>query len=242
MRTPTPRRTFLAQAAGAAAAACATPLAALADTPAAPGAPGASTPAGPDVFDDAWTARVRAARHRAVFDAPSIEDGLVLWQAWLFRRGCREALGAEGRDAVVPVLVLRHAATLMAFDDALWAKYDLGTQRKIDDPATKKPAVRNPWARTRADAPPGERDAVLGDEPAPTVEGMLASGAVVLTCGMAIRRFAQGLATRTKGDPEAVRQELQRGVVPGVLVQPSGIYATLRAQEAGCTFMRSTSD
>jgi hypothetical protein len=29
-------------------------------------------------------------------------------------------------------------------------------------------------------------------------------------------------------------------VLPGVILQPTGVYAVLRAQEAGCAFFKST--
>ena len=38
-------------------------------------------------FDDTWTERVRAAKHKAVFDAPDPSDGLALLQPWIYRRG-----------------------------------------------------------------------------------------------------------------------------------------------------------
>jgi hypothetical protein len=232
-----PRRDFLASLAATAAAGLTLPRALAAEDDAAlPPAPAA-----PGEFDDRWTARVRAAKHRAVFDAPEIADGLGLWQAWLYRRGLRDALGVPAGD-VVPVVVLRHAATAMAVDDALWAKYELGKHRKVDDPVTKAPAVRNPWARALPDAPPPDarQQAILGGDPAPTVAGLVASGAVVLTCGLALGQIATAAAGRANADREAVLREFRAGLVPGVVVQPSGVYATLRAQEAGCVFLRST--
>ena len=35
-------------------------------------------------------------------------------------------------------------------------------------------------------------------------------------------------------------EELKANLVPGMILQPNGVYAVLRAQEAGCAFMRST--
>jgi hypothetical protein len=33
---------------------------------------------------------------------------------------------------------------------------------------------------------------------------------------------------------------MRAGLAPGVRLQPSGIYASMRAQEIGCGFLRST--
>lgn len=227
------RRDFLASLAATAATAslagCAFPATA-----------GASAGAAAEGFDDAWSARVRAAQHKAVFDAPEVSDGLALTQAWIYRAGYRDALGVAARDAV-PVVVLRHAAVVLAVDDALWAKHGIGALRTIDDPKTKKPAERNPWSRTPAGTPlDADLVSLLGPGTDATVEGVIRAGGVVLACNLALLRNAQRIARAKGGDVAAIHAELRAGVVPGVIVQPSGIYATARAQEAGAVFMRST--
>lgn len=192
-------------------------------------------------YDDSWTARVKAAEHKAVFDGPEVADGLPILHAWIYRAGYDAALGAHGRDAVVPVVILRHLGTVVAMDDALWAKYGIGAQRKIDDPATKQPATRNPWARRREGHTQDARiAALLGPDVDVTVEGLVRSGAVVLACELAMRSFALGVAARTGQSVDEIVAELRAGVIPGVIVQPSGVYAAARAQEAGAVFMRST--
>lgn len=213
--------------------------AALGALPTSLAAESAHTPSAPLPFDDAWTARVRAAKHKVVFDSPEIGDGLALTQAWIYRRGF-EAMGAGPRD-VVPVVVFRHVSASVAVDDALWAKYAIGALRKIDDPKTKAPAERNPWSRTPAGtAPDAETAALLGGPIDPTIEGVIKSGGIVLVCNLALTRVAQGIARKNNLDAKAVLDELAAGVVPGVIVQPSGIYGVARAQEAGCTFVKST--
>ena len=230
---PTGRRAFLARLSASLAvlAGAARPAAAseLLDGAAAPGD-----------FDDSWVPRVRAARHRMVFDAPEVNDGLALLQPWIHRAGFRDALGSTGAD-VAAVVVLRHQAAVLAVDDALWAKYGIGALRKIDDPATKEPATRNPWSRGAPGAAPDARlSALLGGPIDPTVAGVLKLGGIVLTCDLAMRVVAGAIASARQLDAGAVHAELRAGVVPGVIVQPSGVYATARAQEAGCAFMRST--
>ena len=222
------RRDFLTTLAASAAA---TSLAGLA-------CPAAAAATAHAPFDDSWTARVAAAKHKAVFDGPDPSDGLPLVQSWIYRRGY-EAMGATPRE-VVPVVVLRHAAAALALDDALWAKYKLGALRKIDDPDTKKPAERNPWSRTLAGKSDADLAAILGPGVDPTVEGVLRAGGVVLVCMLALGRVSAAIAKRNGLKAEDVLAELRAGVVPGVLPQPSGVYATARAQEVGCVFMRST--
>lgn len=194
----------------------------------------------PGDYDDSWTRRVSAAAHKAVFDGPELAGGLPIIQAWIYRSGYAKALGATGVD-VLPVVVLRHMGTELALDDAIWAKYGLGAQNKVNDPVTKQPAVRNPWSRTTSvDVPDANIAALLGPGVDATVEGLVKSGAVVLTCELALRSFSRALAAKHSGNADAIFAELRAGLVPGVIVQPSGVYATIRAQEAGAAVMRST--
>ena len=39
---------------------------------------------------------------------------------------------------------------------------------------------------------------------------------------------------------EAARKQAIAALVPGVVLQPSGVFAALRAQEAGCVYLRAS--
>jgi hypothetical protein len=245
MPAPTPRRDFLARIAAAAAAA---PLAAAASACAhgAPAGPPAGAPAGgtagaggaaprpaPPVFDDTWTRRVVAARHKAVFDAPEVHDGAALFQAAVYREGYRAALGTEPSE-VVPVVVLRHTATVLTLDDAVWAKYPVARLFKVRPPEARKKdpwPTHNPFSRPHAESEKAYEQYFLA--------ALIASGVVVLGCHNAFQGITYRLAKETGADVAEVRAEARAGMLPGAVLQPSGIYATLRAQEVGCTFMRS---
>jgi len=239
---PTPRREFLAQLATASLAVAGSACARVAtsgvtvasNAPAASSNPPATTAPPTAVhFDDSWTTRVAAAKHKAVFDSPEVEDGRVLYLSWLYRDGYGKALGTPAAD-VVPVLVLRHAATVLAFDDALWAKYPIArlSNVKPSDAKKKDPwPTYNPYARPHTEAEKQYASFML--------DGVLAAGAVVLACNTAFQGFSSRLAKEIRADVAQLREEMRARVVPGVIFQPSGIYATLRAQEVGCTFMRA---
>ncbi len=219
MDSPADRRAFLTRLAAAG-------VAATGVGAALPGLAHGETAAGD--WDDSWTARVRAAKHRVVFDAPDPADGLAFTQAWIYQQGYQDALGAAPAD-LARVIVLRHAGVVMALDDSLWAKYTIGEWQKIDDPATSKPAVRNPWATPTTGGQAGTSMAELRE-----------TGVIFLACNLALNRRIDQIAKRTGADAAALRTEVRAHLVPGVIVQPSGIYATARAQESGCVFMRST--
>ena len=245
---PTPRREFIGQLATAAvtlagAAACtpaATNRAAATPAPTAGGAgPGAATTtaatpaattAAPRKWDDAWVTRITA-KHRAVFDAPEVAEGIVLANAFIYMRSYSEVYGVADGD-VQAVLVVRHRAVPLLLADALWERYDLGTQVRLRDEKTGKWARRNPFAVVD----PGDPNAM----PGLSLTALHERGALLLCCNLALMNLGGRLAKATKRDAASVRAELRSGLLPGVELVPSGIFGVMRAQEAGCTYMRST--
>ncbi len=234
----TPRREFLGQIAVSALAlagtACAAPAAQTAPAPAATPNPAARDTSVATHWDDSWSARLTA-KHKAVFDMPEVDDGTAIDHAVLWLEGCRDALGAAPGDAHA-VIVLRHAAVVLAFNDAMWSKYELGKERKVKDDATGKWAVRNPYAsptaRAADDPPPPSRP----DSPADNLGWFAQHGHTLLACDVATRGMSFVLARKVKGQQRAIYEELKANLISGVILQPSGIYAVHRAQEAGCTF------
>ncbi len=237
----TPRRAFLGQLATAAAALTASACVSGGATAGGTGSVAASStievppklppvpPLPPLKFDDTWTARVTG-RYRAVFDSPEIEDGTAIFNAYTFMQGFESMYGVRDAD-VNAVIVVRHSAIPMAFDDAIWDRYALGAFTKVKEPGTERWARRNPFWKA---APGDEQDADF------TLEALEKRGAVVLACALATHGMASILAKRSHEKADAVFDELRRHLVPGVQLQPSGIFAAIRAQEAGCHYIRST--
>jgi hypothetical protein len=241
-----PRREFLGQLAATvalASVACA-PAASTAAAPVpAPGPATGATPAAaaaatpkpqqPVHWDDSWTTRVLAAKHKAVFDGPEIADGEAPSQAGLFYEGLAAVSGVVDAD-VVPVVVMRHMGVPVAFNDHLWDKYQLGKWLKQKDPTSGKPARRNPYAHAER----GDKYANL--PPDGTLPELYRRGAVLLACSRAASYFAYQIAERTKQPFPLVRDEVKANLIDGVILQPSGVYAVLRAQEVGCAYIRAT--
>lgn len=240
---PTRRREFLGQLTASAivlaSSACAS-SAAGSETTTAPSASLPSTPRTkrtPEQWDDSWFSRLTS-RHKAVFDSPEIDDGAALEHAVGYINGMRNAVSA-GPDAVQTVIVMRHAAIPMVFNDAIWEKYQVGKERKVKDESTKKWAVRNPFIGAAATALAPRSGAATGGLSA-TLTWMASHNQTLLGCGLATRGYAGIIAAKSKVDLETVYEELKANLVPGVILQPTGVYAVHRAQEAGCTFIRST--
>lgn len=163
-------------------------------------------------WDLTWVDRLTA-KHRVVFDAPEINDGTIFTNATVFLMSFGEVYKATDAD-MQAVLVMRHNGVPLAFNDAVWEKYGLGADLKI--PNAEK---RNPWTRELA-----------------TLRGR---GATLLACNLAAARRARDIARRLNLDPETVRADIYANLIPGVIMQHSGVFATIRAQQAGCAFMKS---
>ncbi|MGH7533020.1 MAG: hypothetical protein ACREL4_06995, partial [Gemmatimonadales bacterium] len=229
----------LAATVALASVACA-PAASIAAAPAP--SPGAAPAAGaaaakpqqpPVHWDDSWTTRVLAAKHKAVFDGPEIADGEAPGQAWLFYEGLSVVSGVTDAD-VVPVVVMRHMGVPVAFNDHLWDKYQLGKWLKQKDPTTGKPARRNPFAHS------DKGDKYANVAPDGTLPELHRRGTVLLACARAASYFAYQIAERTKQPFPEVKGEVKANLIDGVILQPSGVYAVLRAQEVGCAYIRAT--
>ena len=225
---PTPRREFIGQLATSAVVlagtACAAPFAAT--------APGGTAPApaqpGRTQWDDSWFTRLTA-KHKAAFDSAQIEEGAVLGHALRYVNGMRDALNAGDGD-VQAVLIIRHSAIPMAFNDAMWAKYEIGKDRSIKDGDDW--ATRNPYLNSRRPT--------TSDRPSATLSWFAAHGHVLLGCGVAAQGLAGQIASARKLDSKVVFEEMKANLVPGMILQPNGVYATIRAQEAGCVFFKSS--
>lgn len=242
--TPTPRREFLGQIAASAVvlagAACSAPAAIVQTAPAPPPTPRSSVPGAATNqmhWDDSWVGRLTA-KHKAVFDSPEIDDGAILGvsQATRYLNGMRDALGA-GAGEVQAVVVIRHHAIAFAFNDAMWEKYAIGEMTKIK--TGEAFATRNPMSAPRA---AGNRPTMNGaaDRPQANLGWLASHGHILLGCDLATQAYAGQIAQRVKGDTRAIADELRANVVPGLILQPNGVYAVHRAQEAGCTYIRST--
>ena len=237
----TPRRRFIGElAAGAAAfaAIASSPAAAAASVssesppPAAPAAAAtdASMPPQSEMeWDTSWMGRITA-KHKVVFDSPQINDGDALYNAAGYFGWVKDVFKTGDSDSSI-VVVLRHAAVPMVYNDAMWAKYDFGADTKTTDPSTKKAAKRNIFYQ-RLDK---NGNPATGVEGAAGIAALTSRGVIFLGCDKATRAYAVQIAQKTKQQENAVYEELRQNLVPTATLMPTGIFATLLAQEAGCT-------
>ena len=220
--TPSSRRRFLARASAIGAALGLTRV----------GVAGAATLVAsppddrhPPMADDAWTTRLTG-RHKQVVDATSPNDGWPLSFALTFRNTFNSAYGVP--DAQLSSVVgLRHFAMPLGLSDELWAKYHIGEGLKIMDPITKAPAVRNPYYKPQ----PG---ALMFMDAA--IDKLQARGTIFTVCNVALTALSGMLGQGIGVSADDAKKEWMAGLLPGMVVVPSGVLALTRAQEKGCAY------
>lgn len=177
---------------------------------------------------DDWIGKIHG-DHRQYFDAVEYADAFPLYYAFNWAKTMRETYNLNNQQ-VCAVIGFRHGGIAPCFGDAIWAKYKLGEFFKINDPKTGKPATRNFLNSTAA-----------GDLnfPGSDLGTQLRNGAVAVACNLATT-ILSGMVAKAAGltiTPEAAYKEWVAGMVPGVMLVPSGVLAVHRAQAIGkCTY------
>ena len=224
----TTRREFLDRI--ALGAASATGVTVLAGLPLPLGAATAPTTAAD--WDVRWPARLTGKR-RTVLDVPEVESGYGVWRASIWARQYQQVLGVPPRD-MSTVLVLRHNGIVLALQQPFWDEYGIGKLKSVTHPVTQQPTDRNPAMMSSAKGDlPADYDAFALDK-------LMARGAVVLACDLALQDVAQHVQKQASVSADEARRRTLAAVVPGVVVQPSGVFAVVRAQEAGCMYVRAS--
>lgn len=176
--------------------------------------------------DERWLQRLNG-KHRQVFDAPSVHGGEALVQAHNFLNAYNSAYGVP--DSELSVAIVVHGTGFpLVFNDATWERFSLGERFHVDDPATRTPSRRNVFSAVR----PGD--------PVPaaaSIETLQHRGVVLVLCNNTLQRTTAAIATAQSQPVASVREELLRGLLPGVTVVPSAVVALNRAQEHGLRYV-----
>lgn len=181
-------------------------------------------------WDMSWMKKL--GRYKTAYDSPEIMNGAALAFAAAASAGYRDAFGVTDAE-ITPVLILRHAASVMVLNDSMWERLALGEARTLKDPTTGEPAKRNPFINYTK----GDKHTMIGAEAG--LDVLIAKGAIALACNNGLLGAAFQLA---KKEPTFTREtalaEIHRNVIPGAYVMPNGIFAVSAAQDAGCHYMR----
>ena len=112
--------------------------------------------------------------------------------------------------------VLRHHGIFFAMNDDVISKYKLGEFIGINDPLTKKPALKNPYYKPEEGVFP--LPGLAG------IKGLQEQGAVFCVCDMARKVNSIFIAKKMGLDQEEVYKDLVEGTLPGIMPAPSGVW------------------
>jgi hypothetical protein len=174
-------------------------------------------------FSDAWLSKLTG-KHRQFFDAVEPNDGFAMVFAMAFLNLNHDTYNLTDKD-LTAVVGLRHFAMPMGLSDAMWARYKIGEGMKVMDPATKAPAVRNPFLHPDGVPFPGAA--------IPTLVGR---GVIFTVCNVALTVISGKMAANAGVTADVAKKEWTDGLVAGTTLVPVGVMAVNLAQEHGCTY------
>jgi intracellular sulfur oxidation DsrE/DsrF family protein len=169
-------------------------------------------------------------KHRVVFDVP--EPTGIFPFAWprVFLL-TNMATGTAEKDINV-VVVLRHSAIPYAFDHALWSKYNLAKFFNVPDASDRNPFWKPAKGTYKL---PGFGEVPIG------INELQDSGVQFVVCNAALTVYSAAYAEKNKLDAETVKKDWIAGLLPGVTIVPSGVWALGRAQENNCGYIFASS-
>lgn len=188
----------------------------------------------PEEFDLTWANRVSSGgKYRAVFDVPEIDSGYGVWRASLWVKQYMETLKAGPRDCT-PVLVLRHNGIALAMKQSFWDKYGIAKDKTVLHPITQQGTDRNPALLASS------RNEVPADFDEVALDRYISRGNIALACNLAFDDMIELVSKKDGTTGEASRKTALDGLLPGVLLQPSGVFAAIHAQDVGCKYIRAS--
>jgi hypothetical protein len=183
-------------------------------------------------FDITWVQRLTG-KYRAVFDVPELTEGSGVFRAGLWRVHYREMLQAAPED-LSTVIVIRHEAMPFIMSHEFWDRYNVAEEHKLTHPLTEQPTRRNIVNMT------AEADGLPAAFAGYSLDQQIAAGAIVLGCNMAFSAMT-ALVRKHDNVPNAeAREQALSMMLPGVQLQPNGIFAVTMAQQHGCVFVAAS--
>lgn len=182
-----------------------------------------------DTWDTSWARRI-VGSHKAMFDVPEIDGGSGVLRSGIWQRQYNEVFKPAAGD-MTSVVVIRHNAIHLAMNQHYWSTYNVGQEFKIHDD-DGKPYKYNPVLPDPDNDTPASMASLMLDK-------QIADGAIVLACNLAFRSVAGIVQRKDKLSPADARTKALSMLVPGVIMQPSGIFANVLAQQSGCVFVQA---
>lgn len=182
-------------------------------------------------FDLTWADRIKG-KHKACFDCTETESGYGVWRSGAWARQVMDVMKAPASD-LSPVLVLRHNAIVLAMQQSFWDKYKVAAGHKVTHPLTDAPTDKNPALLDEKDGIPDPFNAM-------SLPKQLARGVITLACNLALRDMAELVKKVDNVSDDEAQTRAVAGLIPGVILQPSGVFGAIRAQQAGCVYVKAS--
>src|ERR1043166_582168 len=160
-----------------------------------------ASPEAPPADADAWLAGIKG-QHKQYFDATTVNEGFPFGFAMNYLNTMGETYKLTDKD-LTAIVGLRHFSIPLAFNDAIWKKYKLGEFAKVTDPATKAPAIRNPYAFAK------EGELLF---PGMAFEKLAKRGVIFTVCNVALTVLG-GMMTPAGGDKAKTYAEWKAGLL-----------------------------
>ena len=183
------------------------------------------------LVDLSWTRRLTG-KYKAVYDSPDVGGGLGVLRAGVVSAQYMAAYNVPA-SAISPVIVLRHDGIVLAMPQTYWDRFKVGEKYKVTHPWTGAPLTRNPALLGAGEGLPAGLEAHALDK-------QLARGVVVLACALAFQDIIDTVAQAESLSPDAAAAKARSMMLPGIIMQPSGVFATSVAQDHGCVYVRAT--
>lgn len=196
---------------------------------------------------DDWIKEVKGT-HRCLFDFPQHKNGFpqlhILNYLNTYSQAYKTTAGQVGAVGTFYSIGSQSSIPL-AFNDATWAKYQLGEYTGLKDAAGKGYTRNVLYRPTKEDAhllmqaaQTPNIPALAEAMPALGIESLQKMGTKFILCANALGAWTLELEARGKGKAADLDKDLRANVLPGVTIVPAMVIAIEKAQAAGIKYNR----
>jgi hypothetical protein len=193
--------------------------------------PSAPVPQQAREWDLSWTTKLDGIPHKALYDCTEIEGGNGVARAGIWESQYQSVLGAKPSE-IKTVLILRHVGVALALRQDAWDKFEIGKVENVKD--NDQPTDWNPALSAR------DRGDKLGTASDRGLTGFIAKGGIVLACNLALQKYVRMYRDKDGVDGAEAQRRAAAAIVPGIILQPSGVFAAVRAGQAGCVYVKAS--
>jgi len=184
-------------------------------------------------WDMSWVAKLDGVPNKALFDCTEIESGNGVARAGIWENQYQSALGAKPQD-IKTVLILRHVGVALALRQDAWDKFEIGKTEKVKGPQSEEITDWNPALSAN------DRGDKLGTSSDRGLTGFIAKGGIVLACNLALQKYTRMYRDKDGVDNAEAQKRAVAAIVAGIVLQPSGVFAAVRAGQAGCVYVKAS--